>query len=245
MQKTILFLLFVISSNVFGQELVDFEQDLYNSYVEGNMMEWKEIIMEMKASYQEEDRDLLYSLCFAQYGYIGYCIDKEMEKEAKESLKDAKKNVKELEKLYDGRHDILALKGAFLGFQIMMSKFSAMYLAPQTFKLINTASESSDKYYNCSLEIGNMRYFTPKFLGGSKEEAIGYYKNAVRIIENDIKSGKRNWMYINAMLLLANAYYDTDSKDLACQTYERILQYEPKAGMIRDEMNMRCKIVDR
>jgi len=241
MQKIILFLLFVISSNVIGQELVDFEQQLYNSYVDGKMMDWKEIIMDMKASYQEEkNRELLYSLSFAQYGYIGYCIDKGLEKEAKTSLKDAKKNAKELEKLYDGRHDILALKGAFLGFQIMLSKFSAMYLAPQTFKLINTASASSDKYYNCSLEIGNMRYFTPKLLGGSKEEAIGYYKNAVRIIESSIKNSERNWMYINTLLLLSNAYYDTDSRDLACQTYERILQYEPRASMIRDEMHNRC-----
>ena len=118
MQKIILFLLLVISSNVIGQELVDFEQQLYNSYVDGKMMDWKEIIMDMKASYQEEkNRELLYSLSFAQYGYIGYCIDKGLEKEAKTSLKDAKKNAKELEKLYDGRHDILALKGAFLVFR--------------------------------------------------------------------------------------------------------------------------------
>lgn len=240
--KLLIILLFVISSNAIGQELADFEQDLYSSYVEGNMKDWKGIIADMKATYKEEkDRELLYSLSFAQYGYIGYCIDKGMDKEAKESLKDARKNAKELEELYDGRHDILALQGAFLGFKIMLSKFSAMYLAPQTYKLINTASASSDKYFNCSMEIGNMRYFTPKFLGGSKEEAIEYYKNAVHLLESSIEDGKRNWMYINVLLLLANAYYDTDSKDLACQTYKRILQYEPRVSKVRDEMNKRCK----
>lgn len=240
--KLFILLLFAISSKVIGQELVDYEQDLYSSYVEGKMKDWKGIIADMKVTYKKEkDRELLYSLSFAQYGYIGYCIDKGMDKEAKESLKDARKNAKELEVLYDGRHDVLALQGAFLGFKIMLSKFSAMYLAPQTFKLINTASASSDKYFNCSMEIGNMRYFTPKFLGGSKEEAIEYYINAVHIIESSLKKEEHNWMYINVLLLLANAYYDTDSKELACQTYERILEYEPRVSKVRDEMNKRCK----
>jgi len=240
--KKIAILLCLISTYSFGQGLAHFEQHLYNSYVDGNILDWEEIITKMKASYLEERQtELLYSLCFAQYGYIGYCIDRDLEKEAKECLRDARKNANELDILYNGRHDVLALQGALLGYQIMLSKFSAMYLAPKTFKLINTASASSDTYFNCSLEIGNMRYFTPKFLGGSKEEAISYYKNAVEIIENSSLKEEHNWIYINTVLFLANAYYETDSRDLACELYERILNYEPKINWLRDEMLENCK----
>ncbi|MFC2115578.1 hypothetical protein ACFLTU_03845 [Bacteroidota bacterium] len=239
--KTITALLCLISSFAIGQGSADFELRLYNSYVDGNMMDWKEIIRDMSASYHKEKQtELLYSLCFAQYGYIGYCIGEDLEKEAEEFLKDAMKNVKLLDKLFQSRHDVLALQGALLGYKIMLSKFSALYLGPKAFKLINTASVSSDKYFNCSLEYGNMRFFTPKFLGGSKEEAISYYKKAVGIIENGTEKEEHNWIYINTVLILANAYYETDSRDLACQLYKQILNYEPRASAIRNEMNEKC-----
>jgi tetratricopeptide (TPR) repeat protein len=240
--KTITILLGLISSFAIGQGSADFEQSLYNSYVNGNIMDWKEIIVDMSAGYRKEKQaELLYSLCFAQYGYIGYCISEDLEKEAKECLKDAMNNVKILDELFQGRHDVLALHGAFLGYKIILSKFSALYLGPKALKLINTASVSSDKYFNCSLEFGNMRFFTPKFLGGSKEEAISYYKKAVGIIENSSEKEEHNWIYINTVLILANAYYETDSKDLACQLYKQILNYEPRASMVRKEMNEKCK----
>ncbi len=240
--KTMLILLSLVSLYAKGQGTSLFEHRLYDLYVDGKILEWDKIINEMKAAYvQEKHPDLLYSLCFAQYGYIGHCISKEMEEEAKRCLKEAIKNGKELEEIYKGRHDILALQGAFLGYQIILSKFSALYLAPKTFKLINTAAASSDTYFNCSLETGNMRFFTPGFLGGSKEDAISYYKNAVAIIEKSAEKDAHSWIYINTLLILANAYYETGAKDLACMQYERILSYEPKAGWIRKEMLEKCK----
>ncbi len=239
--KIIAIVLCCVAFQSMGQTTADFEQRLYSSYIEDKIIDWKEIIIDMTAKYQEDNEtDLLYSICFAQYGYIGYCISEDLGKEAKGALKDAIKNTKKLDELYQGRHDVLALQGALIGYQIMLSKFRSLFLGPKAFKLINTASESSDKYFNCSLEIGNMRYFTPKFLGGSKEEAISYYENAVELLELNAEKEEKNWMYINVNLLLANAYYDTGSKDLACQQYEKILEYEPGADWIRDEFDIKC-----
>jgi len=239
--KTIIILLFLATSAM-SQDVESFERRLYHSYVSGAMKDWKSIISDMTVSYQKgKNPELLYSLCFAQYGYIGYCISKELDDEAKNSLSVALANTKELELLYHGRHDVLALRGAFYGFKIMLSKFSAMYLAPTAFKLINEASQSSDTYFNCSLEIGNIRYFTPKFLGGSKVEAIGYYKNAVRLIEASPHKEQHHWIYINTILFLANTYFETGFKYFACRLYEQILEYEPGVNWIRDEYLLKCK----
>jgi tetratricopeptide (TPR) repeat protein len=206
------------------------------------MKDWKDVIVEMKTKYQQEKKaEILYSLCFAQYGYLGYCISENLEREAKEMLKDAMKNASKLEGIYHGRHDILALRGALLGYKIVLSKFSALYLGPKASKLINAAAESSDIYFNCSLEMGNMRFYTPKFLGGSKEEAINYYEKAVGIIEKSAKKEEHNWIYINTVLLLAHAYSETGSKELACSLYAGILDYEPRATWIRDELYVKCR----
>lgn len=225
-----------------AQENIEFEHRLYDLYVDGKIADWESIITEMDASYQESgNRDLLYSMSFAQYGYIGYCISKDMESEAKAMIKEVFRNTNKLEEIYKGRHDILALQGALYGYKIMLSKFSAMYLAPKCFKLINTASESSGIYFNCSLEMGNLLFYTPGFLGGSKEEAINYYVNAVEILDTKVQRKEKDWLYINTLLILAKAYYETDSLHLSCELYERIISYESKADWIREEFYVQCK----
>jgi hypothetical protein len=225
-----------------GQDARHFEQKLYDTYVDGNIKEWKGIIIAMKTAYrQNEEAELLYSICFAQYGYIGWCISKEMENEAKSNLKDAQRNTDELHDLYRGRHDILALQGALLGYRIALSKFNALYLGPKSYRLINEAVESRDTYFNCSLEMANMLFYTPGILGGSKTEAIDYYEKAVAIIENSDFKRDRNWIYIHTVLFLANAYRETGSEDLACGLYAGLLEYEPGANWIRDDLYMDCR----
>ncbi len=238
----IFILLFIYTLVTFGQEPEVFEKRLYDLYVDDNILEWKDVMDEMEAAYRKNgNSDLLYALCFARYGYIGHCISKDKGKAAEECLADAMKNTDELALLYANRHDVLALQGALMGFQIMLSKFSALSLGPKAYRLVNTASASSNIYFNCSMEIGNLRYFTPKIFGGSKKEAIDYYENAVELLEAGLDETGKSWIYINTMLLLAHAYYDTKLNDIACIVYSKILNYEPEAIWIRNEMNERCK----
>lgn len=225
-----------------AQDQMDYSQEMYDLYVDGEIGRWESVIQLMEEEYQQRgDRGLLYSICVAQYGYIGYCISEEKEEKAKISLKKAVRNVKELRELYYDRDDILALHGAFVGFRIMLSKFSAMYLAPKSYNLISSASSSSKIYYNCSLEMGNIKYFTPSFLGGSKSEAIDYYLQSIDIIESKYDISEGFWMYINLLLILANAYYDTGAKDLSRDTYQKIFSYEPDIEWIKEEYWERFK----
>jgi tetratricopeptide (TPR) repeat protein len=190
----------------------------------------------MSAVYNKsKSRELLYELCFAQYGYIGYCLSREMEEEASAMLKDARKNAGELGELYNGRHDVLALQGALIGFRMVLGKFKAVYLGPKAFKLISTASESADIYFNCSLEMANMLFHTPAFLGGSKQDAIPHYEQAVSMLEKGLSPGEGSWLYINTVLMLASAYRELDEDDKACRIHKALLEYEPGADWIREE----------
>jgi len=225
-----------------GQGNPNFNQQLYQSYVKGEMAPWKGIIREMDQEYEGTgDQTLLYDLCFAYYGYIGYLISQEDEKAARKELDLAMKRTDELEKILDGRHDVLALQGALLGYRIVLSKFTSMFSGPKAMKYINTAYESADIYFNCNVEMGNMRFYTPKFLGGSKMESIPYYQKAVEILEKSRLKTDRNWIYMNTVLLLANAYNETGQEKRACQLYEKMLAYEPSAEWIRKDLYSKCK----
>ena len=56
--------------------------------------------------------------------------------------------------------------------------------------------------------MANMKFYTPKFLGGSKEEAISYYEKAVEILETSHLKTDHTWIYINTVIMLAKAYED-------------------------------------
>jgi hypothetical protein len=226
----------------FGQEYNDYNQRLYQAYIGDEMDLWKEIISEMDREYAYTDNPaLLYDLCFAYYGFIGYLISEEQEKEAKEVLVRAMKKTEVLEKVFDGSPDVLALNGAMIGYRLVLSKFSAMFLGPKAFKYIKKAYESTDDCFNCNVEMGNMKFYTPKIFGGSKTEAIPHYEKAVALLENSELKTDRNWIYINTVLLLANAYRETDQQELACRLYKQLLEYEPAADWIRKDLYSKCR----
>ena len=238
----LIFLFFCLSLFASGQEHSDYNKRLYQSYIHDQMPLWKGIILEMDREYEtNHDKALLYDLCFAYYGYVGYLISQENEKAAKNELENAMKRTEELEKAFNGRHDVLALQGAMLGYRIILSKFTSMYLGPRAKKYIYTAYESSDICFNCNIEMGNMKFYTPKFLGGSKAEAVQHYEKAVEILETSELKADHNWIYMNTVLLLANAYKETGRKEPACALYSHLLEYEPAADWIREDLYSKCK----
>jgi tetratricopeptide (TPR) repeat protein len=225
-----------------GQGTALYNRRLYQSYIQDKMYLWKGIIAEMNREYDTEgDQTLLYDLCFAYYGYIGYLISEEEEKQAKTFLDQAMERTGELEKALDSRPDVLALQGALIGYRLILSKFSSMFLGPKALKYITDAYESADNCFNCNVEMGNMRFYTPKFLGGDKTEALLHYKKAVEILETSKLKTEHNWIYMNTVLLLANAYKETGQPDFACQLYKQMLEYEPAADWIRRDLYSKCK----
>lgn len=243
MRKLITLLLLIITIPVIrGQDADDYRQRLYHSYVKDEILLWEDIIGEMSQEYTRTgDINLLYELCFSWYGYIGYLISEEQDKAAKAGVKEAGKKIKELEEVLNSRHDVMALQGALLGYRIVLSKFSSIYLGPRAMKYIQTAYESADTCFNCNVEMGNRFFYTPKFLGGSKPVALPYYEKAVEILESSSLKTERNWIYMNTVLMLANAYKETDQMDRACLLYEQLLEYEPEAEWIRERLYSKCK----
>ena len=235
-------LLFLLLLPVTGQGTAIYNTRLYQSYIQDEMYLWKGIIAEMNSEYDTKgDLALLYDLCFTYYGYIGYLISQEEEKAAKSFLDRAMERTGELETALDGRPEVLALQGALIGYRLVLSKFTAMFLGPKAYKYISSAYESADTCFNCNVEMGNMRFYTPKFLGGDKTEAIQHYKKAVAILETSKLKSEHNWIYMNTVLLLANAYKETGQKEPACELYKQLLEYEPAAEWVRKDLYSKCK----
>lgn len=234
-------MLFTLIPFANGQKPDEYNKRLYLSYIHDEMFLWTGIIAEMNREYEREgNQELLYDLCFTYYGYIGYLISQEEEKAAKSALKVARERTDELEIVLNGRHDVLALQGAMIGYRLVLNKFTSMFQGPKALKYIKTAYESADTCFNCNMEMGNMKFYTPKFLGGDKTEAIQYYEKAVELLETSKLKTDRNWIYMNTVLLLANAYNEEGQEERACLLYKQVLEYEPDADWVREDLYSKC-----
>ena len=81
-KNTLILLLIGLFSSTIGQDRIDYNQRLYASYIADEIDQWGRIIEEMSHEYQITDNQtLLYDLCFAYYGYIGFLISEEREKD--------------------------------------------------------------------------------------------------------------------------------------------------------------------
>ncbi len=212
-----------------------YKQDIYNAYITNNMEVWKATVDEMEAKEKKSD-ELLLELINYQYGYIGWSLGNNEKKQAKEYLKLAEDNLKRLEKtsLYPSYVD--AYKSAFYGYTIGLNKLKAPFVGP---KSINAAKKSMEENPNNPygyIQYANAQFYMPPVLGGSKTEALEYYKQAQTIMEKDPVDMKNDWNYLSLLTNMAEAYTEIKEYKKAEQYFKYILKIEPNFFWVKNEL---------
>ncbi len=218
-----------------------FQEQIYTCFIDGKMDKWERTIDEMEqyyASYRVPG--MLYDLLIARYGFIAVSLDEEEKRKARVQIEKAEV---ELERLFNYRSYVsnaYALKGALLAFRISLNPFNAIVLGNRANNAIDKAVETDENNPAAWMERGNSAFYTPSAFGGSKQEAVKYYKKAVELFENNLKPNQR-WLYLNTLVGLAKSYEHTGEQLLAINTYKRALEYEPEFSWVRDELLPKAK----
>ena len=208
---------------------------IYNAYISNKMNEWKTIIDKMQGQQTKSDEFLLELINY-QYGYIGWCLGNNEKKQAGNYLKLAESNLGSLEKssLYPSYVD--AYKSAFYGYSIGLNKLKAPFLGP---KSINAAKQSMkenpDNPYGF-IQYANAQFYMPPVFGGSKSEALEYYKRAQIIMEKDKSQLKNDWNYLSLLSNMAQAYTEIKEYDKAEEYFKHILSIEPNFLWVKNEL---------
>ena len=199
-----LLLIFVIPAisilYVSGQK--PYNEHIYNAFINGRMDLWEYNMNKMEEEYLR-DRNIqkLYDLTYALYGYIAYCIVTDDKNKARYYLNKAGRNVNMLLKYYSSQAEIYSLKGAMYGFEIGLNPLKALDYGIKSIKSINKAVELDKNNAKVLMELGNMKYYTPRILGGGLKKAIYYHEKAVSMFELKEHELKGNWLYL---LVLTN-----------------------------------------
>ncbi len=212
-----------------------YQKPIYKAYSRGKMDKWYEIMNTCEKNVDYNNLDEQLELISYYYGYTAWLVGAEKYDTAKIYID---KSEELIDKLLDQSPDnatLLAYKGAYIAFTIGISNLKAIYLGFSSIKNIDKALEIDPENIQGNIEKANSMYYCPSAFGGDKEEAIEYYKKAVAGFEKQ-NLVVDNWMYINTMTALGQAYEATDQIQKAKVCYEKIIRIFPNFMWVEEEL---------
>lgn len=208
---------------------------IYKAYSRGKMDKWYTIMHTCEENVDTHDVEEQLELLNYYYGYTAWLVGAKDYDTAEEYIDKSEELIEKL--LQDAPDDptLLAYKGAYLAFEIGISSLKAIFLGPKSMRYINKSIELDPENIQGNIEKGNSMFYRPSAFGGDKMEAIGYYIKAVEGFE---KQGLvvNNWMYINTLTALGQAYEATDQIQSAKLCYEKIIRIFPNFMWVEDEL---------
>jgi len=225
----------LLSMQLGFSQSTSYRDSMYKAYSRGKMDKWLEIMNTCEKNSDPNDLKQQFELISYYYGYTAWLIGAEKYDTAEEYIDKSEEIIDKLLDESPENATLLAYKGAYIAFTIGISSLKAIYLGPKSMKYINRSIELDSANIQGNIEKGNSMYYRPSVFGGNKAEAIEYYEKAVESFE---KQGLvvNNWMYINTMTALGQAYEATDQIQLAKLCYEKIIRIFPNFMWVEDEL---------
>lgn len=208
---------------------------IYNAYVHNDMKGWKHIIDSIQKE-KNKSNAMLLTLVNYQYGYIGWCIGMNFDKEAQAYIYLAEKNIALLEKKNYRLSMVYAYQSALYGYKIGLSPIRAPYYGPKSVKYAENSLQLDEDNYLALMQAGNIHYYMPRIFGGSLNEAISYFLKAKAAMEKNSTDIHYDWNYLHLLTLIAQAYTKAEDYQAAKAYYDLILKIEPEFQWIKEEL---------
>jgi len=213
----------------------DYRSDIYNAFISNDMGRWKKTIDLMNLE-KNKPNEFILELINYQYGYIGWCLGNDREKEAEQYITLAEKNIKTLDSQSYKPSYTNSYKSAFYGFKIGLNAIKAPFYGPKSIRYAEMAIEADTSNPFGYIQYANCRYYMPEVFGGSKEEGIEYYIKALRLMESKAEAKAGDWNYLNLLAIIGNAYREKGDNNTAQVYYEKALAAEPGFKWIKDDL---------
>jgi tetratricopeptide (TPR) repeat protein len=234
MERTIYKIIFLIIMFVGTGMISENKIGVYNAYVSNRMQEWKSIIDRMYENGKEDEATLLELINF-QYGYIGWCIGKKRNDEAKNYLQKAESVLEKLSVNNKNNSIVNSYKAAFYGYRMGMNKTLAPILGIKSIDCATRALKDDPGNYFAYIQNGNIEFYMPAVLGGSKKKALDYYLTAEKLIENN-RDTVNNWNYLSLLTVISQSYYYLNDFSSSMKYIDKMLRIEPEFGYAKNEL---------
>lgn len=225
---------FLFSTNFLNAQSA-YRKIIYNSYINGDMNKWANVIHTIEQNGDAKTIDQKLELVSYYYGYIGYLLGIKNYEKAQLMIPKGEKLISQVLAVSPKNSTAYAFKGSFIGFRISMSKLKAITLGSESSANLKKGYEIDPQNIQVIVDKANALYHTPKLFGGDKNEALKLFQKSLKLIENS-KNTTNNWFYLNVLTLTARAYESLNQNQQALQLYEKILLFEPDYKRVKNEL---------
>lgn len=230
----LLVLLISLTTIAFGQ--ADYHKKIYEGFVLNEMEDWETVIEEMEEK-KPNNQESLEELINYQYGFIGWSLSNNQEKQAKKYLELMESNLETFEKKAGETAVYHAYMAASHGYKIGLSNWRAPFLGPKSVEHAEKAIEKDSMNFQANTEFGNIWHHMPAVFGGSDEKALNYYQKALQIFENsENELQHKKWLYLNILATTGKLEFDRKNYIQALQFYEKALKIEPRFKWVKEEL---------
>jgi tetratricopeptide (TPR) repeat protein len=212
-----------------------YKSDIYKAFINSDLTKWKKIIDQMDQQ-KNKSNDLFLELLNYQYGYIAWNLGNNKCKQAESYLEAGEKNIKILEKKCYQPAIVNSYKSAFYNFRVALYKLQAPFVIPKSVLCAKKAVKLDGNSYFAYIQLGNIEYYMPSILGGSKALAIKYYERALCLMEKDLHQLNEDWNYLCLLTMIALAWQDIGNYQKAKNYFNKILTIEPDYKWVREDL---------
>lgn len=228
MKKTVLLFLLLLPALLQAQ--LNHEL-LYNAYLTQDFQVWKNAIDEAQNSKMTTRQ--LEELVNYECGYIGACLGEKKTTEAVRVMNSMERHLTVLENHNYQPAITNMYRSALCAFKITENKWQLIPLGTQSIKYAELAFEEDPKNPMIVGMKGNVDFFRPAIIGGSKKNALYNYEKATELFENQ-KQTTFNWNYLANLLSMAQAYEKTGNIQKAQMICEKMLTIAPNFKYVKE-----------
>jgi tetratricopeptide (TPR) repeat protein len=194
---------------------------MYATYLSNSETLWQKSLEKTQKGDSEWDQALSY------YGILFNTVASKNEALFKEHLDPALELLESLEETKAHGAEAKALRSSIYGYIMAFSPWKGMYYGPKSSSVLSDALEQSPESPLVQMVNGSSLFYTPSTFGGDKEEAEKVFQQAVKLYE-DQNQTRLNWLYLNTLAYLGQAYAANGKTEMARATYKKALAIEPQ-----------------
>ncbi|MFN8805813.1 MAG: tetratricopeptide repeat protein [Bacteroidota bacterium] len=228
MKTTISFLLAMF---IYGSLLAQSTQELmYQAYLNRSAETWKKAVdltaKELTAKPNDPTKQM--DLAYAYFSLLNGSMAMPNDDLFDEYISDAKKFLKKIVEDNPKSGEAAAMLSSIYGNEIGKSPMKGMLLGSKSSSLAEKGILFEPNSPLAWSVYASNKYYTPSSFGGDLQEAIKGWEKTIQLSQANTGTLKDNWLYLNAIVFLGQAYEKASSRDKAIAAYEKALVVEPQ-----------------
>jgi tetratricopeptide (TPR) repeat protein len=203
---------------------------MYQAYLNRSSDQWKKALeiaqKELTANVGDATKQM--ALAYAYFSLLNGSMAMPDDKLFDDYISPAKKFIKKLVDENPKSGEAAAMLSSIYGNEIGKSPMKGMLLGSKSSSLAEKGILLEPNSPLAWSVYASNKYYTPSSFGGDLQEAIKGWEKTIQLLQANEGSLKGNWLYLNAIVLLGQAYQKVDNHDKAVAAFEKALVVEPQ-----------------